>query len=102
MRQVSDGAAPENRREPPHQRPFRVPNGLSDRQLWGDEINEAFQLDLFELRAVDIAISNDMLCCLDALRWGRASKSTLAPRAAPCLSWPIWGYPRGKLAPQIL
>jgi hypothetical protein len=29
---------------------------------------QAFQLDLFELRAVDIAISNDMLCCLDALR----------------------------------
>jgi hypothetical protein len=33
---------------------------------------QAFQLDLFELRAVDIAISNDTLSCLDALRWGRA------------------------------
>jgi hypothetical protein len=40
---------------------------------------EAFQLDLFELRAVDIAISNDMLCCLDALRWGRADLHTLLP-----------------------
>ncbi len=38
-----------------------------------------FQLDLFELRAVDIAISNDMLCCLDALRWGRADLHTLIP-----------------------
>jgi hypothetical protein len=40
---------------------------------------QAFQLDLFELRAVDIAISNDMLCCLDALRWGRADLHTLVP-----------------------
>jgi len=32
---------------------------------------QAFPFDLFELRAVDIAISNDVLCCLDALRWGR-------------------------------
>lgn len=39
----------------------------------------AFQLDLFELRAVDIAIGNDMLCCLDALRWGRADLHTLIP-----------------------
>ena len=40
---------------------------------------QAFQLDPFELRAVDIAISNDMLCCLDALRWGRADLHTLIP-----------------------
>ena len=40
---------------------------------------QAFKLDLFELRAVDIAISNDMLCCLDALRWGRADLHTLIP-----------------------
>jgi hypothetical protein len=26
-----------------------------------------FEFDLFELRAVDIAISDDRLCCLDAL-----------------------------------
>jgi hypothetical protein len=31
------------------------------------------------LRAVDIAISDDMLCCLDALRWGRADLHTLVP-----------------------
>ena len=40
---------------------------------------QAFQLDPFELRAVDIAISDDMLCCLDALRWGRADLYTLIP-----------------------
>jgi hypothetical protein len=40
---------------------------------------QAFQLDPFELRAVDIAISDDMLQCLDALRWGRADLHTLVP-----------------------
>ena len=40
---------------------------------------QAFPFDLFELRAVDIAISNDMMCCLDALRWGRADLYTLVP-----------------------
>lgn len=40
---------------------------------------QAFQLDPFELRAVDIAISDNMLCCLDALRWGRADLYTLVP-----------------------
>ena len=40
---------------------------------------QAFRLDPFELRAVDIAISDDMLCCLDALRWGRADLHTLIP-----------------------
>jgi hypothetical protein len=39
----------------------------------------AFPLDLFELRAVDVDLSDDMLCCLDALRWGRADLHTLVP-----------------------
>ena len=39
----------------------------------------AFPLDPFELRAVDIAISDDMLRCLDALRWARADLHTLVP-----------------------
>ena len=39
----------------------------------------AFKFDPFELRVVDIAISDDMLCCLDALRWGRADLHTLVP-----------------------
>ena len=40
-------------------------------------VSQAFQLDPFDFRVVDIAISDDMLCCLDALRWGRADLYTL-------------------------
>lgn len=40
---------------------------------------QAFPLNLFELRAVDVAISDDMLHCLDTLRWGRADLHTLVP-----------------------
>jgi len=39
----------------------------------------AFPFDLFELRAVDIAISDDMLICLDALRWASADLYKLVP-----------------------
>lgn len=35
--------------------------------------------DLFDLRAVDVAISDDMLVCLDALRWGREDLHALIP-----------------------
>jgi hypothetical protein len=40
---------------------------------------QAFAFDLFELRALDIEISDDMLHCLDALRWARADLYTLVP-----------------------
>jgi hypothetical protein len=40
---------------------------------------QAFPLDPFEMRAVDIEISDDMMNCLDALRWGRADLHTLVP-----------------------
>lgn len=40
---------------------------------------EAFGLNVYELRAVDVAISDDMLLCLDALRWGQADLHTLVP-----------------------
>ncbi len=40
---------------------------------------DAFPFDPFELRAVDTAIGDDMLCCLDALRWGRADLHRLVP-----------------------
>lgn len=40
---------------------------------------EVSKFDPFELRAVDVAISDDMLCCLDALRWARADLYTLVP-----------------------
>jgi len=38
-----------------------------------------FPFDLFELRAVDVGISDDTLCCLYALRWARADLYTLVP-----------------------
>ena len=40
---------------------------------------DAFKLDPFELRAVDIAIGDDMLLCLDALRWARSDLYRLVP-----------------------
>jgi hypothetical protein len=40
---------------------------------------EAFPFDLFELRAVDVEISDDMLTCLDALRWAKADLHKLVP-----------------------
>ena len=40
---------------------------------------EAFPFDLFELRAVDEAISDDILLCIDALRWGQSDLHSLVP-----------------------
>ena len=40
---------------------------------------QAFPLDVYELRCVDIALSDDMLVCLDALRWAKADLHTLVP-----------------------
>lgn len=40
---------------------------------------EAFPLDLFELRTVDVEIADDMLACIDALRWGKADLHKLVP-----------------------
>ena len=40
---------------------------------------DAFPFDLFLLRMVDVAISDDMLVCLDALRWGLADLYRLVP-----------------------
>lgn len=40
---------------------------------------EAFPFDFFELRALDIEISDDMLACLDALRWAKADLHKLVP-----------------------
>ena len=40
---------------------------------------QAFAFNLFDLRALDIEISDDMLRCLDALRWAHADLYTLVP-----------------------
>jgi hypothetical protein len=38
-----------------------------------------FPYDLYDLRLVDITIGDDMLACLDALRWAQADLHTLVP-----------------------
>lgn len=53
---------------------------------------QAFALDPFDLRTVDVAISEDMLICLDALRWGRADLYKLVSEGAKqilavCETW---------------
>lgn len=58
-----------------------------------------FPFDLFELRTLDIAISDDMLVCLDALRWGKADLFRLVPDGdrrvrAICAAWDIT-WPEG-------
>jgi hypothetical protein len=47
--------------------------------LAGTYDGKAFPFDLFELRMVDVTISDDMLACLDALRWGRIDLYKLVP-----------------------
>ena len=44
---------------------------------------EAFPFDLFELRVVDEAICDDMLLCVDALRWGQTDLHKPGPRRRP-------------------
>jgi carboxylesterase type B len=41
--------------------------------------DQAFRLNAFDLRSVDVAISDDMLLCLDALRWAKADLYKLVP-----------------------
>ena len=41
---------------------------------------DAFPFDLFLLRTVDVEIGDDMLDCLDALRWGKADLYKLVPQ----------------------
>lgn len=40
----------------------------------------AYPFDLFDLRALDVPISDDMLVCLDALRWGKTDLHKLVPK----------------------
>ena len=39
----------------------------------------AHHFDLFDLRSLDVPISDDILMCLDALRWGKADLYKLVP-----------------------
>lgn len=38
-----------------------------------------YPLDLFEPRALDVALADDALACIDALRWGKADLYKLLP-----------------------
>ena len=54
----------------------------------------SYGFDLFDLRAVDVEISDDMLSCLDALRWGKSDLYNLIPDGdrriqAMCKAWGI-------------
>ena len=40
----------------------------------------AYRFDLFELRMLDVQISDDVLLCLDALRWGKTELHRLVPQ----------------------
>ena len=59
----------------------------------------AFPFDLFDLRTVDVAIADDMLACIDALRWGKADLYKLVPDGerrvlAVCNAWGLkWPEP---------
>jgi len=60
----------------------------------------AYTFDLFDLRAVDVEISDDMLTCLDALRWGRADLYKLVPDGDRrierlCSDWGLSGSGQG-------
>lgn len=39
----------------------------------------AYPFDLYDLRGLDVAIGDDMLVCLDALRWAKADLFNLVP-----------------------
>lgn len=53
---------------------------------------QTFPFDLFDLRTVDVDIGDDMLACLDSLRWGKADLYKLVPDGerrvrAVCAAW---------------
>lgn len=49
--------------------------------------------DLFDLRTVDVPISDDIMLCIDALRWGRLDLHRLVPDGAQRIEAVIrdWG-----------
>lgn len=57
---------------------------------------QTFPFDPFNMRAVDVSISDDMLACLDALRWAKADLHKLVPEGerrvrSMCKAWGISG-----------
>lgn len=57
-----------------------------------------YPFDLFELRALDVSLSDDALVCIDALRWGKADLYKLLPDGERRMAALIanWGIDRPK------
>ena len=49
------------------------------RFIASNDNGQDFPYDLYDLRLVDVAIGDDMLTCLDTLRWAQADLHTLVP-----------------------
>lgn len=41
--------------------------------------SSVFRLDLFDLRRLDVNLADDVLVCIDALRWGKSDLCNLVP-----------------------
>jgi hypothetical protein len=41
--------------------------------------SSVFKLDLFDLRRLDVNLADDVLTCIDALRWGKSDLCNLVP-----------------------
>lgn len=61
-----------------------------------------YPLDLFELRALDVAVADDALACIDALRWGRADLYKLLPDGERRIAALIasWGLDKSEDSPK--
>jgi hypothetical protein len=57
-------------------------------------IGQTCHFDVYDLRAVDIDISDDMLKCLDAIRWGKCDLHALVPDGALRMQavCRLWGF----------
>jgi hypothetical protein len=66
---------------------------------------KAFPFDPFEQRAVDVNISDDMLVCLDALRWAKADlhQLVLDGERRVLSVFATWGlrWPDGRQLPAV-
>ncbi len=59
---------------------------------------EAYPFDLFDLRVLDVTLSDDALVCIDALRWGRADLYKLLPNGERRIAAVIsnWGLDKSE------
>jgi hypothetical protein len=62
-----------------------------------------FPFDLFDLRTLDVALADDALACIDALRWGKADLYKLVPDGEARVAQVIkdWGLMPGPASPGL-